>query len=92
MDCSSSIPCELIGDETKIKRVIRNILSNAVKFTSEGCIVIKIGYRRESYGINLSFTIKDTGIGIDKHDMEKIFSSFNQSYSRADGRCHYSYQ
>ena len=82
VDCSSSIPCELIGDETKIKRVIRNILSNAVKFTSEGCIVIKIGYRRESYGINLSFTIKDTGIGIDKHDMEKIFSSFNQVDSK----------
>lgn len=72
----------MIGDETKIKRVIRNILSNAVKFTSEGCIVIKIGYRRESYGINLSFTIKDTGIGIDKHDMEKIFSSFNQVDSK----------
>lgn len=82
VDCSSSIPCELIGDETKIKRVIRNILSNAVKFTSVGCIVIKIGYRRESYGINLSFTIKDTGIGIDKHDMEKIFSSFNQVDSK----------
>lgn len=82
VDCSSSIPCELIGDETKIKRVIRNILSNAVKFTSVGCIVIKIGHRRESYGINLSFTIKDTGIGIDKHDMEKIFSSFNQVDSK----------
>ena len=82
VDCSSSIPCELIGDETKIKRVIRNILSNAVKFTSVGCIVIKIGYRRESYGINLSFTIRDTGIGIDKHDMEKIFSSFNQVDSK----------
>lgn len=44
--------------------------------------MIKIGYRRESYGINLSFTIKDTGIGIDKHDMEKIFSSFNQVDSK----------
>lgn len=78
-DCDSTIPCELFGDEAKIKRVVYNIISNAAKFTSIGCIAVKIGYRREFYGINLVITVKDTGIGMDKRNIEKIFSSFNQA-------------
>ena len=79
VDCDATIPCALSGDEKKLRRVIMNLVDNAIKFTEEGCVTISVGYRRESYGINLIVTIKDTGIGIDDKDLDKIFASFNQA-------------
>ncbi len=76
VDIDSSLPSVLIGDESKVKRVLLNIINNAIKFTQEGCVCIRVTYRREFYGINLCFSIKDTGIGIDEFNMEKLFSSF----------------
>ena len=78
VDCDANIPCGLIGDEKKLRRVIMNLVDNAVKFTEEGCVSIVIGYRKESYGINLMFSIKDTGIGMDEESLEKLFTSFHQ--------------
>ena len=78
VDCNANIPCALLGDEKKLRRVIMNVVDNAIKFTDEGCVTIVIGYRKEAYGINLTVTVKDTGIGMDAESLEKIFSSFNQ--------------
>ncbi len=78
VDCDASMPRSLIGDEQKIRRIMVNLLNNAVKFTSEGCIYMRISYRRETYGINLVCSIKDTGIGIKEENLEKIFTNFNQ--------------
>ncbi len=78
VDCDANIPSALLGDEKKLRRVITKLMDNAVKFTKEGCVTIVIGARRESYGINLMVTIKDTGIGISPENLEKIFASFNQ--------------
>lgn len=78
VDCDASIPSALFGDEKKLRRVILNLVDNAIKFTEAGCVCIVIGYRRESYGINLVVTVKDTGIGMDELGLEKIFTSFNQ--------------
>ncbi|MBO5293334.1 MAG: response regulator [Lachnospiraceae bacterium] len=84
VDCDANLPCGLMGDEKKVRRVIMNLVDNAVKFTEEGCISIVIGFRRESYGINLIIRIKDTGIGMDETSLEKLFTSFNQVDT---GRC-----
>lgn len=78
VNCDADIPCELYGDEKKIRRVIMNILDNAIKFTKEGCVSLSITSRRESYGINLAIIIKDTGIGMKEESIEKLFTSFNQ--------------
>ena len=78
VDCNATIPCALLGDEKKIRRVMINLVDNAIKFTEEGCVSIIIGYRRESYGMNLTVTVKDTGIGMDEKSVEKIFTSFSQ--------------
>lgn len=78
VDCDAHIPCGLLGDEKKIRRVIMNIVNNAIKFTDEGCVTIIIEHRKEEYGINLSVTVKDTGIGMKEESVEKLFSSFNQ--------------
>ena len=78
VDCDPGIPSGLMGDEKKLRRVILKLLNNAIKFTETGCVTLIIGYRKESYGINLSVTIKDTGIGIKEESLERLFTTFNQ--------------
>lgn len=78
VDCNAGIPCGLVGDEKKIRRIITNLVNNAIKFTNEGGVTLAIDYRRESYGINLIVTISDTGIGMKRENLEKLFTSFNQ--------------
>ena len=82
VDCAPDIPCLLLGDEKKLRRIIMNVVDNAVKFTNEGCVFIGIQYRKESYGINLIVTIRDTGIGMTEESLEHIFTSFNQVNGR----------
>ncbi len=78
VDCDASIPRNLLGDEQKLRRVIMNLVSNAIKFTREGCVLIRFSARKEEYGINLTVSVKDTGIGIQKENLEKLFTTFNQ--------------
>lgn len=78
VDCDANLPSALYGDEKKIRRVIMNFVSNALKFTSEGSVCISVSGRRETYGINLCVKVTDTGIGIKEENLEKLFSSFNQ--------------
>ncbi|MCR5626845.1 MAG: response regulator [Lachnospiraceae bacterium] len=78
VDCDPFIPQTLVGDEQKIRRIILCLMENAIKFTKIGGVILTIGFRRESYGCNLVFSIKDTGIGIKDEDKDKIFSTYNQ--------------
>jgi signal transduction histidine kinase/CheY-like chemotaxis protein len=78
VDCDANIPSGLIGDEKKIRRVIMNIMNNAIKFTSEGCVYLKISGRREEYGLNLCISVTDTGIGMNEESVERLFTSFSQ--------------
>lgn len=78
VDVDANIPKSLMGDEKKIRRVILNLLNNAFKFTNDGGVQLSVGFRRESYGINLLITVKDTGIGMDQKSVENLFSSYNQ--------------
>ncbi len=82
VDCDANIPCALMGDEKKLRRVIMNLVDNAMKFTEEGFVSITIGYRKETYGINLVVSVKDTGIGIDDAGLEKVFAQFSQADMR----------
>ncbi len=79
IDCDADMPSMLIGDEQKIRRVIMNIVNNAIEFTSEGCVSVDFGYRKEEYGINLMITVRDTGIGMSKESVENLFKKFSQA-------------
>ena len=79
VDCDATMPAYLIGDEQKIRRVIMNLVNNAIEFTNEGCVVLRFGYRREEYGINLIISVADTGIGMSKESVEKLFEKFSQA-------------
>jgi len=78
VDCDATLPSLLLGDEKKIRRVMMNLVDNAIKFTDSGFVSISIGYRKEAYGINLMISVKDSGIGMDENGLEQLFVSFNQ--------------
>ena len=78
VDCDADLPSNLLGDEQKFRRIVMNLLGNAIKFTKEGGVILRITSRKEEYGINLQISVRDSGIGIDRADMEKIFTSFSQ--------------
>jgi len=73
-----NIPSELIGDETRIKQVLINLLNNAVKFTREGEITLTLRYRIQGELCQLLITVEDTGIGIKSEDLSNIFNLFQQ--------------
>jgi len=76
-----SLPRNLIGDSSKISQVILNLLSNAIKFTPEhGLVNISIIRIAETNNdIKINFSVKDSGIGISKDKIEKIFEAFSQA-------------
>lgn len=82
VDCDATLPCNLVGDEQKLRRIVMNLLENAMKFTKEGGVVLRIKSRKEEYGINLIVSIRDSGIGMDQSEIERIFTSYGQIDSR----------
>lgn len=76
--CDPDIPVGLVGDEVRIQQVIINLVTNALKFTNSGCIVLRFSQTKHDYGINLTVSVADTGIGISPENIEKLFNSFSQ--------------
>ena len=73
------IPDELIGDELRINQILINIMNNAVKFTKEGRIILKINkVSQKNEKIIIKYTVSDTGIGIKEDFKKHLFSKFNQ--------------
>ncbi len=80
-DLDPKIPSVLIGDAEKISHVLKIILENSIKFTEEGGINVLIGFRRESYGVNLIIDIYDTGIGMSDTQLIQMCDDFYQADS-----------
>ncbi|HXB43858.1 MAG TPA: ATP-binding protein, partial [Puia sp.] len=80
-----SMPSQFYGDPVRIRQVIVNLLGNAIKFTSEGEIFVSIQKNGELYRnddkkyLNVTVCVTDTGIGIPKEKLQKIFESFTQA-------------
>lgn len=78
-DISEDIPENLYGDEVRIKQILMNLLTNAVKYTDRGTVTLSLNYTiTDSDNINLEFCIKDTGKGIKEEDIDKLFTSFQR--------------
>jgi len=81
MDIDRDIPMILHGDEVRIKQVITNILTNAVKYTKEGSVTFSAGYEKipdKQDSIILKISVADTGIGIKEEDIAKLFTAFER--------------
>lgn len=73
------LPNQLYGDENRIRQVLVNILNNAIKYTNEGHVQLFIGQELlEENKIQLKIVVHDTGIGIKKEDMSKLFGTFER--------------
>jgi len=69
---------ELFGDSHKLQQVLVNLLSNAIKFTDEGAVFVVVKSVKKNGNIHCEIVIEDTGIGIDKEHLNKIFDEFHQ--------------
>ncbi len=79
VDASEDLPVRLYGDEVRIKQVATNILTNAVKYTEKGSVTLTVGFSElDDSHIALSFSVKDTGIGIKEEDQPKLFAAFER--------------
>ena len=79
VEVDETIPDSLHGDEVRVRQILTNILTNAVKYTMEGTVTLLVNAERVSDDkIDLIATIKDTGIGIKEEDMEKLFTKFGR--------------
>ncbi|WP_455211040.1 ATP-binding protein [Kaarinaea lacus] len=68
------LPNVVVADEKHLRQILINLLSNAIKYTEKGCIMFEVKYRNQV----ADFTVKDTGIGIDKEEYSKIFLPFER--------------
>ncbi|MDR1572640.1 MAG: response regulator [Clostridiales Family XIII bacterium] len=77
------LPSRLFGDETRVKQILNNLLSNAFKFTKKGVVALKVACERDDDGGALvRFTVSDTGRGIREKDMGELFKSYSQLEAR----------
>lgn len=81
LEIDHNLPNELLGDELRIRQVLLNLLTNAVKFTGEGQVRLKIDGEVEGEFVNLHIVVSDTGMGIRREDFAQLFESF----ARLDG-------
>lgn len=65
----------MLGDEVRLRQILTNLVGNSAKFTTEGCVLVTF----EQEGDRVYLTVKDTGIGIAKADIARIFEGFQQS-------------
>ena len=79
-----NVPATLIGDDSRLRQVLTNLVSNAIKFTDSGEVAIRVSLAdltsvpRNSRRQVLHFEVRDTGIGISRRDRKKLFQSFSQ--------------
>ena len=79
VDIDEEIPHELFGDEIRIKQCILNVLNNSVKYTEKGQVGLEMGYGRiDDEHISLKVKVTDTGIGMKKEDLERLFAPFTR--------------
>jgi signal transduction histidine kinase len=79
LDVSAEVPPHVRGDPLRLRQVLANLVSNAVKFTEAGRVSVSVALKpNEGSGRRLTLTVEDTGIGIPEEAMAQIFNAFSQ--------------
>ncbi|MEO6685326.1 MAG: response regulator, partial [Dyadobacter sp.] len=74
------LPDYIIGDSSRLKQILTNLINNAIKFTTEGEVFVHVSKLGEdsAYGVNVGFSVKDNGIGIRADQLPNLFKAFTQ--------------
>lgn len=79
IDIDSNLPSMLRGDEVRIKQIMINLLTNAVKYTEKGSVTLSVqGETLEDGRVRMTMSVSDTGIGIKKEDLESLYDYFKR--------------
>ncbi len=78
VEVDHEIPSRLYGDDVRIRQVLTNILTNAVKYTHEGTVCLRVKSRKTEEIVVLEFEVEDTGIGIKEEDLPKLSAEFER--------------
>ncbi|MCR4793404.1 MAG: response regulator [Lachnospiraceae bacterium] len=81
IDMDPSIPASLVGDASKIKKILWHLIGNGYKFTKDGGVYVHIYPLKRDYGINLVLEVVDTGVGMSDLEIERAYEKFYQSDS-----------
>jgi signal transduction histidine kinase len=88
LDINEDMPAMFFGDDLRIKQILNNLLSNALKYTKKGTVTLGVGFERDDIcpeeNVLAFFYISDTGIGIRAEDIQKLFTDFNQVDAHAN--------
>ena len=78
MNIAPDIPYELVGDKSKVKEIINNLLTNAIKYTEQGEIELTVKCINQNDICNLIISVRDTGRGIKTENIDKLFTKFER--------------
>jgi len=79
-DFDTNLPIHIIADSLRLNQILMNLVGNAIKFTSEGSVILKVEILdRKGNNIHIKFSVIDTGIGIAKENIDKVFETFEQA-------------
>ena len=81
IDVDPSIPAMMNTDVSKLKKILRALISNGLKYTKEGGVYVRITSEPQDYGVNLRIEVTDTGIGMSEEELERVTERFYQADS-----------
>ena len=81
IDVDPSIPAVMNTDVSKLKKILKSLISNGLKYTQKGGVYVRISSEAQEYGVNLCIEVTDTGIGMSDYELEKVYESFYQADS-----------
>ena len=81
IDVDPAIPAVMNTDVSKLKKILRALIGNGLKYTKKGGVYVRIVCEKHDYGVNLCIEVTDTGIGMTEYELEKVYDSFYQADS-----------
>jgi signal transduction histidine kinase len=79
LECDATLPTQFVSDQEKVRQILKNFLSNALKFTHQGTVTLRLWHRSETPDKPVCFSVHDTGVGIPSDKQQLIFEAFKQA-------------